>query len=737
MALHTALGFFALAIALLCARPEGALMDVLLDDHAGGTLTRRLLPIVIVVPSLLGWLRLHGQRAGLYDTATGTLLFTCSVVTSLAALILWSGRLYDRADGERRRMEQELRASEARGRELADSMPQIVWAARPDGWTDYFNQRWFDYSGLTYAQTEGHGWASRIHPEDQPGAVEGWVRAVETGTAYEMEIRFQRASDGAYRWHLVRGLPTRDAGGAITRWLGTCTDIEDQKAATAAAEQANKAKSEFLANMSHEIRTPMNGIIGFTELLLASPLTRAQRDQLLMIDDSGERLLSLINEILDFSKIESGGLALEARPFGLRRLVSEAARSVGGSAELKGLELSHRVAPDVPDQVVGDDGRLRQVLVNLLGNAVKFTHAGQVALEIDKEREQAGEVTLHGVVRDTGIGVAPERLAAIFEPFTQADGSTTRQYGGTGLGLTISSQIVTQMGGTMWVESDVGRGSAFHFRVRLAAPAPSALPAAVDARKDRGRAVPARAGRVLNVLVAEDNKVNQRLMLGILESLGHRVTVVGDGLEAVEAARTGGFDVALLDVQMPEMDGFAATAAIRGLEKDTGGHLPIAAVTASALKGDREACLAAGMDGYLAKPIRAAELLEVIDRLTRGAPLPDPSFDPGDLLARVEGDRDLLLDLVNIFRAEYPGLLANLRQRVEAGDARGVQEAAHAIKGTVGNFCAPPASEAARVLEAMGREGVLTEAGAGVARLEREVDQLQRSLDRMGAEVPA
>jgi CheY-like chemotaxis protein/HPt (histidine-containing phosphotransfer) domain-containing protein len=213
--------------------------------------------------------------------------------------------------------------------------------------------------------------------------------------------------------------------------------------------------------------------------------------------------------------------------------------------------------------------------------------------------------------------------------------------------------------------------------------------------------------------------------------------VVGDGREAVEAARTGGFDVALLDVHMPQMDGFEATAAIRALEKDTGGHLPIAAVTASALKGDREACLAAGMDGYLAKPIRAAELLEVIDRLTTGGRSPDPSFDPGDLLARVEGDRDLLLDLVNIFRTESPGLLANLRQKVEAGDARGVQEAAHAIKGTVGNFGAPAASEAARVLEAMGQKGVLTEAGPGVARLEREVEQLQRSLDRMDAEVPA
>jgi PAS domain S-box-containing protein len=871
MALHTAVAFFALGIAVLALRPEGVLMDVVMGDHAGAAATRRLLPIVIVVPSLLGWLRLYGQRVGLYDTAMGTLLFTCSVVVSLAAFVWWSGRSFSRADAQRRRMEEELRASEARGRQLADSMPQIVWATRPDGWTDYCNQRWSDYSGLTSEQTEGYGWASRIHPDDRAAAVAAWTRAVETGTTYEMEIRFQRASDGAYRWHLVRGLPMRAPEGGIIRWFGTCTDIEDQKAATESAERANQAKSEFLANMSHEIRTPMNGIIGFTELLLATPLTRVQRDYLLMIDDSGERLLSVINEVLDFSKIESGGLQLEPRPFGLRELVADAARTVGVAADTKGLELSYRVAPDVPDQVDGDAGRLRQVVLNLLSNAVKFTRRGQVVLEIEKEWQEAGEVALHGVVRDTGIGIPPERRAAIFEPFTQADGSTTRQYGGTGLGLTISLKIVTLMGGTIWVESEVGRGSAFHFRVRLAAPAPStaaldrpdaaalqglrvlvaddvainhrileemlrawgceptlvesggvALAALAEARAsgtpyglalvdarmsgmdgfalaetmragpgaapplvmmlssssqaaeaarchelgdlpyvvkpvdpsrllevmltvllpagagrpDRRRAAPAGAGRGIKVLVAEDNKVNQRLVLGILEGLGHAVTMVCDGREAVAAARVGDFDVALLDVHMPEMDGFEATAAIRGFEKETGRHLPIVAVTASALKGDREACLAAGMDGYLAKPIRAAELVEVIARLARSQTPADPSFDPDDVLARVEGNRELLAELVGILRAESPRLLATLREKVEAGDARGLQEAAHAIKGTVGNFGGHAASEAARVLEVMGKDGVLTGAGAGVVRLEAAVAELERNLVRMGEGAP-
>ena len=884
MALATAGCFFAVCIALLCARPEGAFMDVVMDDHVAGAATRRLLPIVLVVPALFGWLRMHGQRAGLYDSATGTLIFTCSVVVSLAALVWWSGRSLMRADVERRRAEAHLRASEKDWRQLADAMPQIVWSARPDGWIDYANQRWFDYTGTGPDLDLGRDWPRVLHPDDLQRSLVEWMTAVEAGVGYEANLRFRRASDGEYRWHLVRALPVRDASSAIAKWYATCTDIQDQRTSTEAAERANRAKSEFLANMSHEIRTPMNGIVGFAELLLATPLTRVQGDYLRMISDSAERLLSVINGILDFSKIESGALELEDRPFSLRAVVAEAARGVGVAADAKGLELSYRVAPDVPDRLVGDDGRLRQVLLNLMSNAVKFTARGQVVLEIEKEWQQAGEVALHGVVRDTGIGIPPERREAIFEPFTQADGSTTRQFGGTGLGLTISSQVVAAMGGTIWVESEVGHGSAFHFRVRLESPEPSAPPAErpeaaslqgvrvlvaddvavnhrileellrawgcdpilagsgeaalaalaaaraggtpcqlvlLDARMpgmdgfavaEKLRADPGvgpailmmlsssshaeeaarchelgdlryvvkpvdpsqlldailnalmpsaglRTGpetavaasarsRPLKVLVAEDNKVNQRLVLAILNGLGHEVTLAGDGREAVEAARTGDFDVALLDVHLPEMDGFEATAAIRVFEKGTGRHLPIAAVTARALKGDREACLAAGMDGYLPKPIRVAQLREVIDRLIGGKteapvatapvrPLADPSFDPEDVLALVEGDRGLLAELVDIFRAEYPRLLANLRHSVEKGDARGVQEAAHAIKGTVGNFGAPAASEAARALEVMGREGALTGAGAGVARLEHAVDELDRNLVRMTDGAPA
>ena len=865
MALHTAAGFFALCVAMLCVRPELGFMEVVNADHAGGAATRRLLPIVVVVPLVIGWLRLKGQRAGLYESATGTLLFTCAVVVSLAVLVWWDGRAFGRADTERRRAEEELRLSETRWRQIADAMPQIVWSASAEGWIDYFNQRWVEYARLTPGLPVAHQLVAAMHPGEVEAVLDGWREAVDQGLRYEGQLRFRRASDGEYRWHLARALPVRDGSGEITRWYGTCTDIEDQKAATEAAERANRAKSEFLANMSHEIRTPMNGIIGLTELLMATPLSRVQHDYMSMVGDSAERLLSVINGILDFSKIESGGLELEARPFDLRETVAEAVRSVGVSADGKGLEVSFRVAPDVPAQVIGDDGRFRQVLLNLLSNAVKFTGRGHVVLDLEKEWEQAGEVALHGVVRDTGIGIPPERREAIFQPFVQADGSSTREYGGTGLGLTISSQIVALMGGAIWVESEVGRGSAFHFRVRMelaaapaapagdasllaglrvlvaddlainhrildemlrswgciptvvasgeealaalaeegpgppyrmvlldtrmsgldgfavaerirarAGPAPAlvmmlassghaveairchelgGLPYVVkpvvasqlrdallavlapplSARADAGEA-PRAAGRPLKVLVAEDNNVNRRLVLALLTGMGHQVTLVYNGREAVEAARTGQFDLALLDVHMPEMDGFEATAEIRALERTSARHLPIAAVTARAQKGDREACLAAGMDDYLPKPIRAPALQDLLDRWTAhtpAAPAASP-FDPEDVMARVEGDRELLAELVEIFRAEHPRLLAELRRCVEAGDARGAQDAAHAIKGTVGNFGGHAASEAARAIEALGERSLLADAMA-VDRLERAVSDLERDLVVMTA----
>ncbi len=587
------------------------------------------------------------------------------------------------------------------------------------------------------------------------------LQIMQTGQALiDIEER-ENWPDRADTWCSTTKLPLRDSSGQIVGTFGITRDITAQKQAawelqTAkdVADRANRAKSEFLANMSHEIRTPMNAILGMTELVLDTPLAPGQRDYLQMVHDSGEALLGIINDILDFSKIEAGKFELDPTNFDVRRSLQETIRILRVRAESKGLELRLEVAPNVPSMLRADLGRIRQILINLVGNAIKFTEQGEVVVTVDGNELETTRWRLCLSVRDTGIGIPANKLETIFSEFEQVDASTTRMYGGTGLGLAITKRFVELMHGTLRVESQLGAGSTFVCELAVefvegleagvegvvgggavgaAGPAvPTDSPASGRATLSR---IHSRSNSLLRILLAEDNRVNQRLAVGLLERLGHRVTVVDNGQRAVEVVARQPFDLVLMDLQMPQLDGLEATRQIRQMELGTEQHVPIIAMTAHAMSGDRQRCLAAGMDDYLSKPIRTGELIDKLTRLQGElAPTSGVLMEPvarewdaelTEALSSVDDDWDLFRLVAVAFQEEATELLVVMSAAYERSDWEQLIHAAHSLKGSALVLHASELVAGCSVLEQAAAEGQRDEVTAALDRVRMEVKALK------------
>jgi two-component system sensor histidine kinase/response regulator len=795
---------------------------------------------------------------------------------------------------QRKKAEDQLRQAETRYRTLVEQMPAVVYVQEigsPDS-AMYMSSQIETLTGYSPEECKNPDLRWRmVHPDDREQMQSEAEQPAEPGEVVATEYRVLHRS-GRTVWVRNESVIVEDEASGSRYWQGFMVDITERKRAEAelvearlVAEEANRAKSEFLANMSHEIRTPMNGVIGMTGLLLDTDLSEEQREYAETVRVSGENLLTIINDILDFSKIEAGKLDLETIDFDLRNTVEEALGLLAERAQSKGVELVSLIEHDVPSALRGDPGRLSQILTNLLGNAIKFTEEGEAVLRVSLAEEQGGTAEVRFEVRDTGIGMTPEQRERLFQAFTQADVSTTRRYGGTGLGLVISKQLIEMMGGQIGVESEPGKGSIFSFTARLQrqpgrsqttitprksfedlrilivddnetnrkilhnqviswgmkngqaeggpkalemlraaaqrgesydlaildlhmpgmdgielahiikedpsiastklilltsmglrgeaeqarrvgfaayltkpvrqsklydaiatvvgspAEAPSPADAPLIDRRRAGEASTLARERLARVLVAEDNQVNQRVAVRMLERLGYRADVAANGLEATEALSRIPYAAVLMDVQMPEMDGYEATAEIRRIEAAGGGYrVPVIAMTANAMQGDREKAIEAGMDDYVSKPVRAEDLGAVLERWISETPAPDEDTDAPldhDVLVGLrelqgEDDTDIVAELADMFLDDARSGIQALEEAVEEGDAPAVERVAHTLKGSSGNMGARRMSALCAQLEVAGASGDFDLSPELLEQLREEFGRVDRAL---GAEV--
>jgi PAS domain S-box-containing protein len=790
---------------------------------------------------------------------------------------------------ERMAVQRALRESEEIFRTVSAAAPIGIFYTDANGKILYTNKRWEEMTGRTAQDAMRAGWADAVHPEDRAVVEKLW----ESGFALQIELKDQcrfLTPEGHVNWvqWQTRALVGRD--GKLQGYVGVVEDITRRRAAEQrlkeakeAAEAASRAKSEFLANMSHEIRTPMNGILGMTDLALDTELKPEQREYLEMVHSSAESLLGIINDILDFSKIEAGRLDLESVPFSLPDCIESALEPLAVRAQQKGLEVTWALQGDIPEFLMGDPTRLRQILINLAGNAIKFTKQGEVSVRAERLQSKDGLIPIRISVSDTGMGIPEEKQQQIFGAFSQADSSTTREFGGTGLGLSISARLIQLMHSEIELISIPGKGSTFAFTVPFlrATGVPAAIPAmaqpplmnekvlvvddneinrnllmqvlppwgllttcaasgveglelfrksleegapfsvvlldqnmpAMDgydvagkirqmAKKDQpvivilssspasaeptrlkklgiertlikplrratlyeairhGLKVPVSSKethdplakkekyRALRLLLVEDNRVNQKLALRLLEKMGHRVTLAVNGREAFELLKPNTFDLVLMDIQMPVMGGVEATQKIRDAERQYGGHIPIIAMTAHAMAGDAEKYLSAGMDGYVSKPVRTGFLRAEIDRLAQ-PPLadtpgpaqqeekymPNANIDFVELLARVENDRELMRELLLIFKEEFPRHVQALRVAVDTSDGEKVATETHTMKGMLSNLAASQAAGAAARLEHLGRTQEVAAFQEACASFENISKELLLQLDTCMVEV--